>query len=337
MKNQTRGDARTRIPSKARASDNQYVTRVLYLLRSLPLKNNSGSIQFSSKPVLSTPVHKESRFALLSFVIPLGVLSFVLLQIAMFGSVSASIYSEGSKTSEPLVEGTLVSLVTEEPVHVEAADVNTNSYLAGVVEAEDSGLIVSDGEGSDVYVATSGDTVAFVSDMNGPIMAGDFIGASWVKGVGMKLLEATDEDQKVLGVALEDLSTEDRYSRLYSGVETPDGSRDIRIGKVPVKLFPRDVGPYFAANQTSGLEDFAGKLAGKNVPYVRIVAALMLFVVSLVISGIFMTNAIRGSLRSIGRNPLASQSIFSTLTQISTVSVGLVIVGAAVAYVVLVI
>jgi len=224
-----------------------------------------------------------------------------------------------------------------EPISVEAADLNTGDYLIGIVESESDGLIVSDYSGSDVYIATSGVATAFISDVNGPIKTGDFIGASWIKGIGMKVLEDTDTDQKILGVALQDLNTTDGSTYLIEDVETPDGNKDARIGKISIKIFQRDIGPYFESEQLSMLEDFANRLVGKNVSYVRIIAALLLFGVSIVISGIFMTNAIRGSLKSIGRNPLASQSIFSMLTQISAVAVGLIIVGAAVAYVVLVI
>jgi len=337
MKNQTRGDARTSDSNRACASDKIYRARVLYFLRTHPFKYVVFLRRLSSKTKLSTPVHKESRFALLSFVIPLGVLSFVLLQLVLTSGAGAATFSEGAISPEDLVEGTLVSLITTEPVSVEAADVNTGNYLAGVVVEKGDGLIVSDTDDSTLYIATEGVASVFVSDVNGGIKAGDFIGASWIKGVGMKVLEEENVDQKVIGVALQDLNVEEEYSFFVEKVETLDGDREARVGKISIKLFPRDIGPYFASDQPSGLEDFANKLAGKDVSFIRIMAALLLFGVSIGASAIFMSNAIRGSLKSIGRNPLASQSIISTLTQVSTVSIGLIVFGTAVAYVVLVV
>jgi len=289
-----------------------------------------------SKIALSAPLQQGGKFALPSVVIPLGALSFALLALIL--PVSASSFSEGiAASSGDYVNGTLVSLITTEPASIELADVNTSNYLAGVVEPEGQGLLVSDVEGSDVYIATLGVVTAFVNDLNGEIKAGDFIGASWIKGVGMKALENTDTDQKVLGIALQDQETTDQYSYTVEDVKTPQGIKTARVGKISIKIFPRDVGPYFSASDKSGLEEFASNLAGREVPFVRIVTALMLFSVAVVISGVFMTNGIRGGLTSLGRNPLASQSIFTTLTQISVVSVGLILVGAAVAYAVLVI
>jgi len=290
-----------------------------------------------SKITLSTPLSKENMFALSSFVVPLGVLSLVLLPAQFQDTVHASSSSEGLGSAVQLAEGTLVSLITTEPISIEPADINSSDYLAGVVEAETDGLIVSDYNGSDIYIATSGVTEAFISDINGPVKTGDFIGASWIRGVGMKVLEGSESDQKILGVALQDLNTKDDSTYLLADVETPNGNKDANVGKISIKIFKRDIGPYFESNQLSGIEEFATRLAGKNVPYVRVIAALLLFVVAVIISGIFMTTAIRGSLKSIGRNPLASQSIFSMLIQISAIAIGLIIIGATVSYVVLVI
>ncbi len=337
MKNITRGDARSRIFHRTRASVSKYKARVLYFVRENSSSSRVARVRII-KSALSTLMHKESKFALLSFVIPLSVLSFALLQPPLStNAVSAVTVSEGAISPDQLVEGTLVSLITTEPVSVEAADINTGNYLAGVVVAEGSGLIVSDTDNSNVYIATEGVASAFVSDLNGDVKAGDFIGASWIKGVGMKVLELENVDQKVLGVALQDLNVTEEYSFYVEKVETLDGDKEARVGKISIKLFSRDIGPYFASDTPSGLETLASKLAGKDVSFIRIVAALLLFGVSVGVSAIFMSNAIKGSLRSIGRNPLASQSIFATLTQISTVSIGLIVFGAAVAYVVLVV
>jgi hypothetical protein len=254
--------------------------------------------------------------------------------VASMSAVSAGSVSEGYPTETNLIDGTLVTLSNETPPKVGLANLNNSEYLVGVIEEDGESLLTLNKDGADVLVATSGEVFAYVSDLSGAIAPGDFVGTSWINGVGMRAERVTE--QKLLGVALESFDDTSTDFIEVDDIETNSGSTSAKIGKIAIRLFEREVGPDVGSTATS-LENFAFRLAGKDVPFARIVAAFGLFIISVGVSGIFLTNAIRSSLISIGRNPLAHSSIFSSLTQVSGVSIGLVMVGAALSYVVLIV
>ncbi len=244
----------------------------------------------------------------------------------------ASSVSESFPANTEFVKGLLVSIKNTIPTTVELANVNNKDFLAGVVVAKEDSLIAIAKDGENIYVASQGEVQAFVSDINGAVRAGDFIGVSWISGVGMRA--NTDTDQKLLGIALEDLNPDS--AKLVTDISTPYGSRGAHIGLIRVRLFDKEAGPN-PSQGDSFIELLASRIAGKQVPYSRILAAAGLFSVSVIISGVFLANAIRGSFISLGRNPLASSPIFTSLLQVSGVSIALILIGAFIAYVTLVI
>lgn len=249
------------------------------------------------------------------------------------GWAKAASVAEGYPTDTNLIEGTLVTISNDVPPKVELANLSNSQYLIGVVEKDGQSLLTLNKDGADILVATSGEVFVFVSDLAGDIEPGDFIGTSWVSGVGMKAQRVTE--QKLLGVALEPFNEAYENAVVVEDLNTPNGEKTARIGKIAVRLFEREVGPD-SEGSVSALERLAFRLAGREVPFVRILAAVGLFSISAIISGVFLTNAIRSSLISIGRNPLAHSSIFASLTQVSGVSIGLVLIGTAIAYMVLI-
>jgi len=255
------------------------------------------------------------------------------LTIFSFVAINAASVAEGYPTDNNLIEGTLVTISNDVPPKVELANLGNSQYLIGVVEDDGQSLLTLNKDGADILVATSGEVFVFVSDLSGEIEPGDFIGTSWVNGVGMKAQRVTE--QKLLGVALEPFDEEYEGAVIAEDIQTPNGQKTARIGKIAVRLFEREVGPD-SENSASALERLAFRLAGREVPFIRILAAVGLFSISAIISGVFLANAIRSSLISIGRNPLAHSSIFASLTQVSGVSIGLVLIGAALAYMVLI-
>lgn len=262
-----------------------------------------------------------------------GVLTFGMVFLLMSGSLFAGSLSEGFPTRNDYPNGTVVSIYNKSPDTIELSNVNNSDYLAGVVEPEGSGLLTIRDSNSKVYVATSGETEVFVSDINGEINKGDFVGASWISGVGMRAEK--DSQQKLLGIALQSFSEVSSSAVEAKNIKTPNGEKDALIGKIAVRLFDREVGPNMFEDNTP-VEKFANKLAGKEVAFARILASIGMFTLSVTISGIFLANAIKGSFISLGRNPLASGSIFTSLMQVSGVSISLVLVGALVSYLLLI-
>jgi len=270
--------------------------------------------------------------------ISLGVLFVVIgfvLPILSVASADAGSLSERFPSDMNFPTGTLVSIQQTVPTSVDLADINNTDFLIGVVEMEGDSLMTIAREEGNLSVALSGEVEVFVSDVNGPIKQGDFIGSSWIRGVGMKALENTD--QKLLGVALE--SFDETTNEVYEAedIETPDGKKDAKISKIALRIFDRQVGPDTTLDDTTFLEEFAARVAGKQVVFARILAAAVMFVVSASISAVFLANAIRGSFISLGRNPLASGSIYTNLIQVSAVAIGVILIGTVLAYVVLII
>lgn len=256
----------------------------------------------------------------------------IITTIAPISSVHGGSLAEGYPTSGNITRGSLVILSNDTPPQVELANLNNSEYLVGVVGDNGDSLITLNKEGEDVVVVTGGEVFAYVSDLSGDIKPGDFIGTSWINGVGMKAERVVD--QKLLGVALEAFDAESTAVDIED-VETIHGTKSARVGKIAIRLFEREVGQE-TGQSLSALESFALRVAGKDVPFARVIAAFGLFTISVIIAGVFLANAIKSSLISIGRNPLAQGSIFNTLTQISGVSIGLVLIGAALSYVVLI-
>lgn len=213
---------------------------------------------------------------------------------------------------------------------LQLSTLNNSNYLLGVVQAEGSGLIEFNKDGATVHVATNGVATAYVSDINGAIKKGDFIGPSWIDGVGMYVPEGNEH--KVLGVALEDFDT--TSAKEYPDISTPSGNKTVKVGSLAVRLS----GPpsqQLTASQ-SGVSGFTAKLVGRQVSFTRAVAAFLIFGFTLAICAIFISSSIRNSFVSIGRNPMASKPIYRSLIEVSIVSMGIILVGTAAAYAVVV-
>lgn len=273
---------------------------------------------------------KQSNFTLYDkIVVFLVFLSFCGLFCYTPKSRAATIAEEFTSSSSIKI-GSLVSLMKDDPKQVELSTIAGNEHLLGVVAESSDSSVTYAKNGSKVSVALSGEVKAFVSDANGIVAKGDFVGASWLEGVGMK--SDTGDEQKLLGVALEDYDPDSAQE--YGEIETPDGPKTISIDTINVRLFEKNSSEITAAT-SSGLEGLLSQIAGKNVSLAKIIVCLVIFLMSVLVSGFFVSSSIRGSFISIGRNPLASSSIYHSLLHVTSVSVIIILIGTALSYVVL--
>jgi hypothetical protein len=248
------------------------------------------------------------------------------------GIYAASIGEEFSNSGS-FIAGTIVSLKKDNPKEIELSNINNSNYMLGVVvDGSENSVTFSKGF-SEATVALSGDVQVLVSDANGEIFKGDFISASWLEGVGMR--SNPDINQKLLGVALEDFDLDNSTS--YGEIETPFGNKSIKVGAISIRIFEKEGPLTNINNENSGVQGLLEKVTGKQVSIAKVLAGSMLFMSSLLIAGLFITTSIRGSFVSIGRNPLSSISIYKSLLHVSGLSVLVVLIGAALSYVVLVI
>jgi len=247
-------------------------------------------------------------------------------------AIYASNLGEEFPTRGQFSVGTAVSLDPANPNDIQLSSLVNGEYLLGVVTEKGSNTVTYAKDESQVTVALTGEVIVYVNDANGAIKAGDFVGASWLEGVGMKAL--VQDQQKLIGVALE--SFDDSEAIDYGPIDTSNGEKDIKIDTIKVRLFDKE-GTTNVAQTSSGLEGALENLAGGSVSSTRLLAVSVIFVFSIVLAGFFVTASIRGSFISIGRNPFASDSIYKSLTRVTFMSIIVILVGTLLSYVVLVI
>jgi hypothetical protein len=257
------------------------------------------------------------------------VLSFVLFQSV---AVVASNLGEEFPTNRQFSPGVIVSIDKEDPEDIVLSTLSNGEYLLGVVTQKGSNTVTYAKNQSQVTVSLTGEVIVYVSDANGLIKAGDFVGASWLEGVGMKALK--QDQQKLVGVALEDF--DESASSDYGTIDTSDGDKDIRIDAIRIRLFDKE-GATSVDLSSTGIEGVLENIAGKSLSPIRLLVVSTIFILTIAIAGFFVSSSIKGSFASIGRNPLASDSIYKSLRHVTFISIITILVGTVTAYVILVV
>lgn len=213
-------------------------------------------------------------------------------------------------------EGDIISLTKE------GYDLARTPYEASIfgVIAENPSVSFenSDLKGSKPVIST-GKVYVRVSGVNGPIKKGDLITASTIPGVGQK---ATQEGY-VIGTALQDFQPQDKN----------------QIGKILVVL-NISFNPGSGGVKTNLLASFQQAL---TAPYLsplntlRYALAAILVITSFVIAVGFFGKVSTVGVEAIGRNPLASKLILLSVVFHLLLAAGIILIGVAIAYLVLVI
>lgn len=258
-------------------------------------------------------------------------LFFVVIFLSVNYSRAATI-GEQFTSGNSVTIGSIVSLDAENQDEVKLSNTDNANYILGVAVDPNSNALNFEKYNGGVSVAFNGEVQVFVSDINGLIQKGDFVSASWLEGVGMKSLG--NDRQRLLGVALEDYSAEE--AKYYGAVNTPEGDKNVSVDSILLRILDKE-GFSTSTDKKDGLEGVISRIAGKNVSFARVLAGSIVFVVCLGVAGVFIVSAIKNSFISIGRNPLSSNSILKSLVHVSGLSVSVILVGAALSYVVLVV
>ncbi|MBN1181725.1 MAG: hypothetical protein JXB49_05510 [Bacteroidales bacterium] len=193
-----------------------------------------------------------------------------------------------------------------------------NMEMIGVI-SDDPAVVIED---SDLVpsrpVISSGIATVRISSINGNIQEGDLITTSTIQGVGQK---ATDNGY-VLGRAIEVYESENTDS----------------IGKIQVAL---------NIHAASGLSSTGGNLfqfirRGVSVPFfepvdaLRYLLAALMVIISFTLGMIYFGRASRTGIEAVGRNPLAKRVIQLTIFMNIVLTIVIVMVGLAIAYLILV-
>jgi hypothetical protein len=263
------------------------------------------------------------------------VLTGLCAMITLLGLAPLSAQTEGAiaqsfLTGDEVSAGSLVGLQPGNPRTVELSNTSRVGQLTGVV-ADRPLIEFSDGE-STIHVVTSGVTSALVSDINGDITTGDKITASPIDGVGMK----STEPELIVGTAQADLDSVETTERTLTN---RDGrTKTVKIGLIPVQVHvtfhaatavQRDFVPPF-------LQDMANSIAGRPVSPIRIIASILVMVLSLIATIVLLYSSVRSSIISIGRNPLSEGAIHKSLIEVGVMIVGILLLTFITIYLILV-
>lgn len=256
----------------------------------------------------------------------LAVLTIV---IALAPAVTAAAISQGYRADTTLDAGTLVSIQEGEKGKAVPADTTNSSGLLGIVIGNNEASLAVSSPGDLFQVATSGQAEMFVSDLNGEIKPGDVVAPSPIKGVGMRATEAG----KVVGVA----QGEAKYGSKTVDVKSSDGTtKTAKLGSAIITLqVSYYVPPVQKTYVPQFLQLFANQIAGKQVSLLRIVLSAIIVFAALVAAGVLLFTAVRSTMVSIGRNPLARSSIYRGLWQVVIASLIIVVLSMGAAYLVL--
>lgn len=249
--------------------------------------------------------------------------------LAAPGVMSAAI-SQGFTSTVKLLPGTLAALKNNQSNEVVAANTENSEGIVGVIiTSNDATLAVN--ATSSAQVATSGSTIVFVTDIAGPIKAGDKITASPLEGVGMR---ATDSI-KIVGVAEADFNVGADTAK--QTVTSRDGqSHAVNVGSIPVQV---QVAYYTAPKESTiipvFLQQLSNTIAGKQVSPLRILLGTLIILAALVTVTIMLFSAVRVSILSVGRNPLAGKEIYKGLFQVFGMSIVILGVSVGITYLIM--
>lgn len=242
------------------------------------------------------------------------VLAFVGLSLIP-GMVAATEISNGYVSIVPLSNGTVVSFVAEEENSVEPGRAEATEKLLGVVVGQGERLVDINSEVSNVSVATSGTVRTLVTLEDGTIAAGDLVSVGTLSGIAAK----ESGQAYVLGVARQDFNAEsERLGTIQELIgAAPEGvDPETPIGLIDVEL-NITANPSLNAGFLQGLGSY---FTDRGASPVRLILAAIVFVAAIDLVGTVMFGSAKGSIISIGRNPLSSKYVYKGLIEISVAS-----------------
>jgi hypothetical protein len=234
--------------------------------------------------------------------------------------------ASGYKTKDTgLKPGMAVSLSNEstpDNALVERATTENISKLIGVASEQEENLVtISSGE-QQVYVLSSGEVTAFVSDINGEVKKGDDLTLSPLKGI----LAKADETTATMGSALEDMPLDKAETQ---SIKTDTGDKTVRIVRMSINIGSNAATRPATDQNNSALARLGQLIVGKKVGDLQVVIALIIFLVVLVTEGSIIYGAVSSGITSIGRNPMAKGIIKKELFKVLFVALFVLFVGLA--------
>jgi len=245
-------------------------------------------------------------------------------------TADATAIAQGFKlqgVANDFTNGALVSTVSGHPDTVELATTDSASRLAGIV-GNQTLLSLSNGT-AQVQVVINGGTTVLVSDINGPVHAGDKVTASPIEGVGM----FASGNEQVVGTAQSALDTQ--TASIQTVADRSGKNHNVHIGRVPLQVGVS----YYQATANgfvpAALQNLADTIAGRPVSLIRLLACTLLLLLAFVSTAALLYTAVRSGLISIGRNPLAAGAIRRGLLQVGGAIILILVFALLASYIIL--
>lgn len=252
---------------------------------------------------------------------------FMAFSTLFIGSQVQAIARGYSTSDESLSPGMVAALSNSGDSEVERADQSSGKRVVGVVTTFDGSSVTLASGSSKVLVESEGDILAYVSDIGGEIKRGDLLAVSSFKGILMK----SSGTGAVLGVALEDSSSVAEENVTNYAYKENGASKTTRIFKIKINLNKQSaatsaqVGP-------SALSKIGESITGKQVSDIRVLAALIIFVLVMIAEGGIIYGAVTSAITALGRNPLARKMIRREMTRVIIVAIGVLGIGLGAVY-----
>ena len=261
-----------------------------------------------------------------------GLLLLVSLLLPATAAASTQAYTAQDKT---ITKGMAVAVASSQAAAgvdgkttVEKSSVGHASKTLGVVVDPAKDTVAVSAEGGQVYVATTGSAMVYVTDLNGTVHKGDLLAPSPLQGVLMRGIDGT---RGILGIAVTDFP-----SKTAQTVAVKDGGDQI---KAKVALQQINMDTKFTTNAPNAgktlLQRVGEAIVHHEVSTVQVLVALVILSLLLVVEGGIIYGAISSSVISLGRNPLAKATILRGLGQITILVIAILAVGLAAVYLVL--
>jgi len=237
--------------------------------------------------------------------------------------------TQSFKSETKLAIGSIVSLKNDTSDEVNAATLQNADNIYGVVINADESLLQLSNDEHQVQVATSGIISVLASDINDEIKQGDYITASAIEGIGMKASGSV----KAVGVAQGGIAEAGSRTDSY---EVNGEQQEITLGEVPVLI---DVS-YFSEEPEKTIipptiQNIANTIAGRPIKPLPIIVSAVIFVVTMIAVASILFSMIRGSIISVGRNPMSQSAVYRNVMQISALVLAILAVATAAIYLVL--
>jgi hypothetical protein len=253
---------------------------------------------------------------------------------SLFVAIAVLAVTQSYRTNDfELLPGMVVSLSEESTADnlvVKRAGIGDARKLIGISTTIDESLVALSLADRPVFVITDGEVDAYVVDTNGDINAGDTLKLSSIRGV----LEKSDQEKNeiIIGTALASTNFDDAQTYKASN---QDESRDVRAERIRISVNSKVMVGSGQVEDKSGLAKLGYSITGKNIGEIRVLIALVIFLLVMVAEGGIIYGAISSAITSLGRNPLARKFIIKELIRVLIVAFIVLAMGIAAIYAVL--